>query len=102
MSRRVEVDAKTAILSGLMFVPGCSGGEHGGFGRVDVGHGDVEVELLGVGAARPRRRDVVVDPLKGEGGPTIRTLGAHPAARRDERRPVVVDSVLERQPSTAE
>jgi hypothetical protein len=85
MTRRVEVDAKAPVLRRLVFMHGCTGSEHGGLRAVDVSDGDVEVELLWVGAIGPSRGDVVVDALKGERGATVGPLGADSAAGRDRR-----------------
>ena len=80
----------------LMIVHPCPQGEDLGLGGVDIADAEVEVELLGVLAARPGRHHPVVDPLEGKCGSSVRVVRCHAASRRTERGEVLVSAVLNR------
>ena len=68
---RVEEDPEAAVGGRLVIMPAGSGSQHRRLGCIDVGHRKVQVELLGMGATRPGRRDPVVDPLERQTDPAV-------------------------------
>lgn len=81
VTRRIQVDTKATVLGRLMIVAACPQIEDRWLGRVDVTDGEVQVELLRVGSARPGRSHPVVDPLKREGWATVGMVRRHTAHR---------------------
>ncbi len=88
MSSRIQVHAETPVAGRLVLVSPCPLREDGWFRSVDVPHGEVEVELLRMLAARPSRDNPVVNALEGEGRRAIRVLRRHATSWRDERCPI--------------
>ena len=71
MSSRIDVDPKAAVGGWLVLMDPRSGGDDGRLGLGDVGNRQVEVHLLRVTAAWPRRLDPVIDPLESQRRATI-------------------------------
>jgi len=80
MTNRIAVNAEVSVLRGLMLVNTCPRSDHRRLRRSDVWDREVEVQLLRVGAPRPRRLNPVVYPLKGERRASFGVVRAHPAA----------------------
>lgn len=94
MTRGIEIDPEPSILRRLVIVPTRTQSEHRRFGRVDVTHREVEMELLRMAPTGPGGSHPVVDALERESGATVRVVRRDAALGRNQGHPVSIRAVL--------
>lgn len=95
MSNRIEIDPEATVLRWLMRMDSRTSGHDHGISRGDVGHRQVQVDLLGVRTPRPGGLDPVVDPLKGQRRAAVGVRRAEPTAWGHQRGEVPVRAFLD-------
>lgn len=98
MPGRIEIDLEATIFAGLVLVHRCPRSQDGRLGLRDDGDDEIEVELLRMGATRPRRSDEVVNALEREGRATARMVLLEAPTWRLEGGPISIGTVLEAPP----